>query len=64
MTLYPDVQKRAQSEINSVVGQERLPSYKDREYLPYVDATVREVLRFFSIVPIGKEDHIRHDTDS
>ncbi|TDL15494.1 cytochrome P450 [Rickenella mellea] len=53
MTLFPDVQKRAQAEIDAVVGQDRLPSYADRDHLPFVEVLVQEVLRFFSVVPIG-----------
>lgn len=54
MSLFPEVQKRAQAEIDSVVGQDRLPSYKDREHLPYCEVLVQEVYRWFSVVPIGK----------
>ncbi len=54
MTLFPDVQKRAQAEIDAVVGQDRLPSYADRDHLPFVEVLVQEVLRFLSVVPIGK----------
>jgi len=45
MVLYPDAQKRAQVEIDSVIGRNRLPTFEDR--LPYVDALIimREVLR-------------------
>ena len=53
MTLHPDVLKKAQNEIDSVVGNDRLPDYADRQNLPYVDALVKEVLRWNSVVPIG-----------
>lgn len=53
MTLYPDVVKRVQEEIDSVVGRDRLPSFKDREYLPYTDAVAKEVFRWYPIVPMG-----------
>jgi hypothetical protein len=55
MTLYPDVAKKAQEEIDSVVGNDRLPSYADREYMPYVDALVKEVFRWNTVVPTGEE---------
>ena len=45
MILYPDVQKRAQEEIERVVGLDRLPEHEDRESLPYVYAVVKESLR-------------------
>ncbi|KAG6919129.1 hypothetical protein DXG01_008936 [Tephrocybe rancida] len=36
----------AQKEIDAIVGSERLPSFKDRPFLPYVEAIVRETLRW------------------
>ncbi|KAJ7212728.1 cytochrome P450 [Mycena pura] len=33
-------------EIDAIVGQDRLPSFKDRPRLPYVEAVVRETLRW------------------
>jgi len=53
VTLYHDVQKQAQKEIDSAVGNDRLPNFQDRPQLPYTEALVSEVLRFFSVVPIG-----------
>ncbi|KAG1864813.1 cytochrome P450 [Suillus subluteus] len=53
MTLFPDVQKKAQAEIDAVVGPDRLPSFADRDYLPYTEALVKEVLRWNVIVPTG-----------
>ena len=45
MMMYPDVQKAAQAEIDSVIGSERLPSHEDMESLPYLVATFKETLR-------------------
>ena len=42
MTLHPEVQKRAQEEIDRVVGGDRLPDFDDREHLPYIEAVVKE----------------------
>ncbi|KAL3477054.1 cytochrome P450 [Aspergillus californicus] len=53
MTLYPDVQQRAQEEIDRVVGRNRLPGYDDRDNLPYTDALVKETLRWHAITPMG-----------
>lgn len=44
MTLFPEVQRKAQEEIDQVLGG-RLPAVADRGKLPYVDAIVKEVLR-------------------
>jgi cytochrome P450 len=53
MTLFPDVQKKAQDEIDAVVGPDRLPSFADRNSLPYTEALVKEVLRWNVVVPTG-----------
>ncbi|KZO94968.1 cytochrome P450 [Calocera viscosa TUFC12733] len=52
MTLYPDVQKKAQEELDHVVGKERLPTFADRPNLPYMNAVVKEVLRWAAVVPM------------
>jgi cytochrome P450 len=51
MTLFPDVQKKAQAEIDVVVGTDRLPSFADRDSLPYIEALVKEVLRWNAVAP-------------
>ncbi|KAG6829536.1 hypothetical protein H0H92_004273 [Tricholoma furcatifolium] len=43
---YPEWIPIAQKEIDAVVGTHRLPSFKDRPFLPYVEAIVRETLRW------------------
>ncbi|WYZ44616.1 hypothetical protein EsH8_VII_001052 [Colletotrichum jinshuiense] len=53
MTVFPDVQRKAQEEIDRVVGQNRLPNIADRENLPYVEAVVNEVMRWHPIGPMG-----------
>jgi cytochrome P450 len=53
MTLFPDVQKKAQAEIDAVVGPDRLPSFADRDSLPYTKALVKEILRWNAVVPTG-----------
>ncbi|KAG1822434.1 cytochrome P450 [Suillus subaureus] len=45
MVSYPDVQRRAQAELNSVIGRDRLPAFEDRASLPYVESILRETLR-------------------
>ncbi|VDB94056.1 unnamed protein product [Peniophora sp. CBMAI 1063] len=49
----PDVQKRAQEALDSVTGGQRLPEFSDRTSLPYIDAVVKEVLRWQTVVPLG-----------
>ena len=53
MMLYPDAQERAQAEIDAVVGIDRLPTFEDRSSLPYVEAVLRETLRWNPVFPLG-----------
>ena len=54
MLLSPDVQKKAQGELDSVIGRDRLPTFEDRPGLPYVDAVCKEVLRWHPVLPAGE----------
>jgi cytochrome P450 len=51
--LHPEVQAKAQAEIDRVVGKDRLPAFHDRQALPYVDAILRETLRWQPVFPLG-----------
>ena len=53
MALNPDVLKRAQEEVDRVVGNDRLPSFSDRDNLPYINAVVKETLRWETVAPTG-----------
>ncbi|KAK7420803.1 hypothetical protein QQX98_002607 [Neonectria punicea] len=53
MTAYPEVQRKAQEEIDRVVGQDRLPTLSDRDNLPYLDAVVKEALRWHPVAPMA-----------
>lgn len=60
MVLYPEVQAKAQAEIDTVVGSARLPDFEDRPSLPYVEAILREMFRWNPVVPLA----IPHATSS
>ena len=53
MVLHPEVQRKAQQEIDHVVGTHRLPNFDDRDHLPYLAAVYKEVLRWHTIGPMG-----------
>lgn len=53
MATSPDVVKRAQTELDAVVGRDRLPNYDDHDSLPYIEAIVREVLRWRPVLPLS-----------
>ena len=53
MVLYPEVQRRAQEEIDSVLGHGHLPGFGDEDSLPYVKAVIHELLRWSPPGPLG-----------
>jgi len=53
MIMYPDVQKRMHDELDRVVGRDRLPTFEDCENMPYLQAMVREIIRWRPIDPLG-----------
>ncbi|KAG9103974.1 hypothetical protein FRC06_006413 [Ceratobasidium sp. 370] len=53
MVHYPSIQRTAQDEIQRVVGTDRLPTYSDRDSLPYIEALYKEVLRWHPVTPLG-----------
>lgn len=53
MALHPEIQSRAQNEIDAVIGPERLPTITDKAALPYVDALVKEVIRWHPMLPLS-----------
>jgi len=53
MILNPEVQKKAQAEVDSIIGRNRLPTIEDRESLVYVQAVIREVMRRHPVVPMS-----------
>lgn len=46
MVLQPEVQKRAQAEVDAVVkARGRLPDFDDMSAMPYVECCITEALR-------------------
>ncbi len=65
MAVNPDVQKKAQAELDAVVGPDRLPDHSDRADLPYINALVKEALRWAPVLPFsiphGATEDIEYD---
>ncbi|KAH7890379.1 cytochrome P450 [Phlebopus sp. FC_14] len=61
MLLYPQVQAKAQAELDCVIGPGRLPDFNDRPLLPYVSAIVKEVLRWNPVAPLGLPHMVTKD---
>ncbi|CAL1702684.1 unnamed protein product [Somion occarium] len=53
ISCYPDVQTRAQEEIDGLIGFNRVPTSQDIEHLPYIQAIIKEVHRFYTSGPLG-----------
>ena len=53
IALFPEVQKKAQAELDKVIGPGRLPELEDLDKLVYVRAVVMETLRWIPVLPLG-----------
>ena len=53
MATHPEVQRKAQAELDAVVGPHRLPDMADRDALPYLNAILKETMRWHTAVPLG-----------
>lgn len=60
MLRFPDVQKRAQDEIDAHILPGHLPSFDDydQESLPYVTAVMLELFRWDPVVVIGRSPYL------
>ncbi|KAH6919036.1 cytochrome P450 [Coprinopsis sp. MPI-PUGE-AT-0042] len=58
----PEAQRKAQEEIDRVVGSGRLPVFTDVDQLHYVQAIVKEATRWHSVVPLSVP-HTSRDED-
>ena len=67
MLLHPEVQRRAQAELDQLLKNPssalRLPDLSDRESLPYVQAIILEVMRWYPAVPLGVPHRLMRDDD-
>ncbi|KAI0662028.1 cytochrome P450 [Cubamyces menziesii] len=53
MAMHPDVQKKAQAELDEVIGPNRLPEHSDSAALLYINAVLKETLRWHVAMPLG-----------
>lgn len=53
MMTHPAVQRKAQAEIDEIIGTDRLPNVDDRDRLPYLQAIIKEVNRWGPVAPQG-----------
>jgi hypothetical protein len=53
LVLFPLVQRRAQAELDAVIGRDRLPTFNDGPRLPYIEALCKELMRWNMVTPMG-----------
>ncbi|KAF4472748.1 cytochrome P450 [Fusarium albosuccineum] len=53
MVLHPEIQEKARSQLDSVIGPDRLPNFSDRASLPYIEHIVQEIYRWSPLAPLG-----------
>lgn len=63
MTKYPEVLKKAQQQIDKVVGEERSPVWDDYSSLPYIAALVKEAMRWRPVVPLAFPHSLSEDDE-
>ncbi|MBN3325709.1 CP2J2 protein, partial [Atractosteus spatula] len=62
MIKHPEIQKKVEAEIESVLGQGRQPSMTDKPNMPYTDAVIHEIQRMSNIVPLSGPRMTTKDT--
>ncbi|KAI0070192.1 cytochrome P450 [Panus rudis PR-1116 ss-1] len=61
MSLHPDIQTKAQSEVDAIASGAELITVEDLDRLPYVQAVVKEVMRWRISVPQGLPREVTED---
>ncbi|EIW87317.1 cytochrome P450 [Coniophora puteana RWD-64-598 SS2] len=61
MALFPEVQARAQAELDAIAGTEKLPDFEARDRTEYVNALVLELIRWAPVVPLGLSHRVMQD---
>lgn len=49
----PEAVRKAQAELDAVIGPDRLPTFEDMDKLPYIHAMIEETFRWRHILPTG-----------
>ena len=61
MVVYPGAMKKAQEELDRVVGKGELPDFSHKDSLPYIDALIKELLRWSPPVPLSSPNRAMQD---
>ncbi|KAF7789957.1 hypothetical protein EIP86_000905 [Pleurotus ostreatoroseus] len=63
LMLHPECQRKAQAELERVIGKGRLPTLEDRDQLPYITAIFRESMRWRPVVPLSVTHALTEDDE-
>lgn len=63
MSLYPDVQRKAQAELDRVVGPDRLPDFNHLDELVYIQAVALETMRWAVVTPLANPHRLLRDDE-
>ena len=61
MALFPGVQRKAQDELDRVVGRDRLPKFSDLADMTYIRAVAMETMRWMPPFPMGVPHVVMED---
>ncbi|GFN20990.1 hypothetical protein AtubIFM56815_011436 [Aspergillus tubingensis] len=53
LALHPEIQTRAQAELDAVCGEYRSPTWEDFPRLPYINMVVKETMRWRPVTPLA-----------
>lgn len=63
ITLFPECIRKAQAQLDEVVGTDRLPSMADEDQLPYIAAFINETLRWRPVAHTGMLHSVSKDNE-
>ncbi|GAB6020876.1 Cytochrome P450 2 sub R member 1, variant 2 [Chamberlinius hualienensis] len=63
LSCNPEVQIKAQRELDSVVGRNRLPNLDDFSRLPYIEAVIMEIHRLANVAPLSVPHRCNQTTE-
>lgn len=63
MICHPHILQKAHHEIDRICGSSRLPHLADKPCMPYIDALIKELLRWRPVVPVIPQHRLTQDLE-